>query len=131
MAKPISALTATRLNEIMSAIQIKPKTIKELCRDLDLGRRYMLSHLRKLLALEKVVCIISPSDRRYKVYRMSMGASLFTVEQPAQKPPKQLKKRGPKPGTKMPEKEDDRRIRTVAAQQVGIKRDALVAALFG
>lgn len=49
-----------------------------------------------------------------------------------QKPSKpELKKRGPKPGTKKSTAAEDRRIKTVPAQNLGMSRDPLVAAFFG
>ncbi len=49
-----------------------------------------------------------------------------------QKPSKpEPKKRGPKPGTKKSTAAEDRRIKTVPAQNLGMRRAPLVAAIFG
>lgn len=51
-----------------------------------------------------------------------------------QKPSKpEPKKRGPKPGTKRPvyTEAEARKVKTVPAQNLGMRRDPLVAAIFG
>jgi len=132
MSKPITPARVKRLNAIMYAIQLKPMPIKALYAEVDLGRRAMLTHIRMLLDAGKIVYVESPSDRRYKVYRIAQGALPFDV-QTVKKDAPPPKKRGPKPGSKRPVNPDYecRKVKTIAAQQIGIARDPLVAAFFG
>lgn len=121
-----------RLNRIMYAIQLRPMTIVALGVELDLGRRCLLSALRKLMDEGKICYVESPSDRRNKVYRITTGAMPYDIAKTVKSLPAP-KKRGPKLGSNRPtyDQAESRKVKTVPAQQVGIMRDPLVAALFG
>lgn len=132
MANSTPAGNLERLNRIMYAIQLRPMTIVALGVELDLGRRCLLGALRKLMDAGKICYVESPSDRRNKVYQITAGAMPYDIAKTVKSLPPP-KKRGPKLGSNRPtyDQAEARKVKTVPAQQVGIKRDPLVAMLFG
>ena len=124
-----------RMNEIMNAILLKPMSINEVAWKIDMGLRATRGYLRKLEAAGKLICKPGPSDKREKIYILASGAMPFDQVRPKNPPCRPpvttQKKRGPKPGTKKSTAAEDRRIKTVPAQNLGMPRDPLVAAFFG
>ena len=122
-----------RMNEIMNFLLHRPMEITELCQKAHIEQRAMRKHLTRMKAEGKVVMQKRFSDRRFKVWELVKGAMPYEPTTPKPKPrrPKGAPplKRGPKP--KPSTEAEDRTVKTVPAQQVGIKRDPLVAMLFG
>jgi len=130
MTKPITETMVNRLNAIMYAIRLHPMTIKQLYGEVGLGRRSMLTHVRKLLSDGKIVGVISPEDRRNKIYRIADGGMPYAFE-PVIKPVREPKKRGPKPGAKKPEANEKNKVKIVKAAQIGMQRDPFQVLFFG
>lgn len=137
MAKPHYSLGGhghERMNEIMNALLLKPMIITEICLKISRGQKAVRGYLRRLEEAEKILS--SPgTDGREKVYRLKLGAMPFDLQAPKSWPRRERvaepKKRGPKPGIKRPSYADDRKIKSIPAQQIGMQRDPLVAAIFG
>lgn len=137
MVKPSYALGGhghARMNEIMNVLLVKPMIITEICTKISMGQKAVRGYLRRMEEAEKILS--SPgTDGREKVYRLKLGAMPFDLQAPKSWPRRERvaepKKRGPKPGTKRPSYADDRKIKSIPAQQIGMQRDPFQALFFG
>jgi hypothetical protein len=125
-----------RMNEMIEAMRRAEMTIAQIALHLDICERSVKKYLVKLTALGKVAFRLGDPDRRFKHYSTVPGVESIPV--PALKwtrrrPLKDVKlKTGPKPRrNKEAWNAGLSTVRTVPAQQIGIQRDPLIAALFG
>lgn len=124
-----------RMNEIMNILLLAPMEISDLCAKMRMEHRAIRKYLTRMKAEGKVAMQKRYSDRRYKVWELIQGAMPYEPTSPKPKPRRPRGspplKRGPKPAEPKSTEGEDRKVKTVPAQQVGIKRDPMVAMLFG
>lgn len=125
-----------RMNEVLKMLREKDMSVTEISMHLDICIRATRKYVGKLLDMGKISMRRWELDPRFKLYSIVRGAvDIPSVEPitPRRRPRKVEKlKTGPKP------KRDTEKwngglqtVRTVPAQQFGVQRDELIAALFG
>lgn len=125
-----------RMNEVLKMLREKDMSVTEISMHLDICIRATRKYVGKLMDMGKISMRRWELDPRFKLYSIVRGAvDIPSVEPitPRRTPRKVEKlKTGPKP------KRDKEKwngglqtVRTVPAQQFGVQRDELVAALFG
>jgi hypothetical protein len=120
---------AERMNRIMHMLMHKTMTMGEIVAELQIRKNAVHGYITQLQWDGKVQMKIDNADRRYKFYSLVPGAVPVPIPEP--KKEDLPKKRGPRPGFAWKGNEGAQFVRTVPAQQVGMMRDPLVAALFG
>lgn len=125
-----------RMNEVLKMLREKDMSVTEISMHLDICIRATRKYVGKLMDMGKISMRRWELDPRFKLYSIVQGAvDIPSVEPitPRRRPRKVVKlKTGPKP-RRDKEKWNDglQTVRTVPAQQFGVQRDELVAALFG
>lgn len=125
-----------RMNEVLKMLREKDMPVTEISMHLDICIRATRKYVGKLMDMGKISMRRWELDPRFKLYSIVRGAvDIPSVEPitPRRRPRKVEKlKTGPKPRRdKEKWNEGLQTVRTVPAQQVGVQRDELVAALFG
>ena len=125
-----------RMNEILQMLREKDMSVTEISMCLDMCIRATRKYVAKLMDMGKISMRRWEIDPRFKLYSAAKGVVDIPNVEPviahrrARKPVKL--KTGPKPmRDKEKWNEGLQTVRTVPAQQVGVQRDELVAALFG
>lgn len=120
-----------RMNAILSLLRAKPMNISEIEKKLCLCRRACGDYIAHLLEMGKIFLADAGRDKRFKFYGAVSGATLLPVPKSiyTQSRKEEKLKTGPKP-KKSPNVATPC-VRYAPAQQIGVKRDPLVAALFG
>lgn len=120
-----------RMNAILSLIKDKPMHISEIEKRLSLCRRACGDYIAHLLEMGKIFLADAGRDKRFKFYGAVSGATLIPAPKAdlSQSRKEEKHKTGQKP-KKSPSVAVPC-VRSAPAQDVGIKRDPLVAALFG
>ena len=124
-----------RMNRILDLLLFGPKTITAIIVDLDICTRAARNYLSTLLGMGKIRKERNTgTDKRMKFYSLVPGSLPIPVPElnwPRRRPLKAEKqKTGPKPKNRPPMALGPH-IKTVKAQNLGMSRDPLVAALFG
>lgn len=133
-----AVVSTRRLNAILQMLLFDKLTQNDICIRTGLGDRQVGKYMVYLEKSHKI-CWARPATGKQggapKVYTLAAGAMPYpelNPKTPPRRPPVELRqKTGPKPVAKKPIKAELRTVKTVPAQQVGIKRDPLVAMLFG
>lgn len=148
-------VSTERLNAIMQLLLFRTMTIAEICEGIGLCERLVSDYLQSLEFAGKISYTRPPNGKRggsHRHYSLVPGAMPFPTVEP-KNPPRRPRvterkrtgpkpkadaplpyagaKRGPKPGTKKSVAAETPKIKIIPAQNLGMRRDPLVAALFG
>lgn len=126
-----------RMNEVLKMLREKDMPVTEISVHLDICIRATRKYVGKLMDMGKISMRRWEIDPRFKLYSIVRGAvDIPSVEPitPRRRPRKVEKlKTGPKPRTepKKSQNVSNPCVRTIPAQQVGMRRDPMVELLFG
>lgn len=129
-----------RMNQIMQLLLFRSMTIGDIAESIGICRRLVCKYLAKLEGMHKVRYTRPETGQRggkLKLYSLTFGAMPIPSVDPKEPRRRPLKvekeKRGPKPRPEPKKSQNvaNPTVRVVAAEQIGVRPDPLIALFYG